>query len=82
MRDKDCRAKLGGKRYADDRRGAAVSNVRPGNKGLVQNFEKGKLEPRFETEPHEVVKLSRKTEQSIGVTLLMLDQLHQEHLNL
>ena len=56
VRDKDWKYKLGGKKYADERRGAAVSSVLPGDKVLVKNYEREKLEPRFKPEPYEVVK--------------------------
>ena len=53
--DRDCERKQKGKDYADNRRGACESNLKEGDKVLLQKPKADKLCPSFETTPYEVV---------------------------
>ena len=55
VRDRDYQNKLAGKLYADDKRGAVEKEIEVGQKVLLQNTKKGKLEPNFEIEPYTVL---------------------------
>ena len=54
-RDHDWENKLAGKVYADDKRSATPSDIKPGDQVLVKNTkETGKLAPNFEVTPYTV----------------------------
>ena len=52
--DRDCERKKKGKDYANNRRGACESNLKEGDKVLLQKPKADKLCPSFETTPYEV----------------------------
>ena len=55
IRERDWERKLGGKVYADNRRGAVTSTVKQGDQVLLRNTKSsGKLTTNFETEPYTV----------------------------
>ena len=53
--DRDRERKQKGKDYADNLRGACESNLKKGDKVLLQKLKTDKLSPLFEATPYEVV---------------------------
>jgi len=55
IRDRDWQKKIQQKRYADEKRHAEPCDLKPGDKVLLKNTERGKLSPNFHPEPYTVV---------------------------
>ena len=56
MRERDSRAKLRQKEYADKTRGAKHSNIEEGDKVLLKQTRENKLSPHYEPEPYVVIR--------------------------
>jgi len=52
LRERDSRAKLYQKEYADGTRGAKHSNIEEGDKGLLKQTRENKLSPNYEPEAY------------------------------
>ncbi|XP_064653098.1 uncharacterized protein K02A2.6-like [Lineus longissimus] len=83
FRERDAISKLWQKQYADSRRNAEISELKPGDKVLLlENFRKNKLMPNYEVEPYEIVeKVSGAVllKNSKGVKLRALNHVKKYH---
>ncbi|XP_058817506.1 uncharacterized protein K02A2.6-like [Topomyia yanbarensis] len=61
IRENDAVNKLKGKRYADERRHAKLSNINVGDLVIMRNHETGKLEPKFRLKQFKVIKKQEAT---------------------